>query len=132
MEATFNNPYGISTKEWNYELAFHADGSASDVVVLTSAGQWYHRAHHGANWDTGDEGTFAASLLDTHAYSSNTLRLTVKDNTGIFYADGTKIVDIRVSSSPRGSGLGVSTCIFIEGCIRPATVAATDFKASPL
>ena len=132
MEATFNNPYGISTKEWNYERAFHADGSASDVVVLTSAGQWYHRAHHGANWDTVDEGIFAASLLDTHAYGSNMLRLTVKDNTGIFYANGAKIADIRVSSSPRASSLGVVTCIFDNRCTRPATVRVTDFKASPL
>jgi len=137
MEATFNNPYGISTKEWNFGFFFHLCGSTLDAVVLTSVGTWSHTLIDGIsdpvlNFETIDEGTFAASLLDPHAYGAQTLRLTVKPNTGIFYANGTKIADIRVSSSPRGSGLGVVTCIFVEGCIVPATVRVTDFRAAPL
>jgi hypothetical protein len=73
-----------------------------------------------------------ASLLDTHVYGSNKLRLTVNGTNGKFYVNGTKIADIRVSSSPRGSGLGVTTCIYDNGCIKPATVTVTDFKALPL
>jgi len=79
-----------------------------------------------------DEGAFAASLLNTHVYGSNKLRLTVNGTNGKFYVNGTKIADIRVSSSPRGSGLGVSVCISYGSCIKPATVKVTDFKASPL
>jgi hypothetical protein len=138
MEATFNNPYDISTKEWNFGFFFHACGSTSDAIVLTSVGKWSHTLIDGIsdpvlNFETIDEGTFAASLLDTHTYGAQTLRLTVKDNTGIFYVNGTKIADIRVSSSPRGSALGVGTCIFDNQCTRPeATTRVTDFKASPL
>jgi len=62
-----------------------------------------------------------------------TLRLTANGTSGTFYVNGTKIADIRVSSSPRGSGLGVATCIFNQDCKpRPTTVTVTDFKASPL
>jgi uncharacterized membrane protein YhaH (DUF805 family) len=131
MEATFHNPQNSS--DWDYGFGFHGNGDSMDIVVLTYDGMWGHIFVDGTSRNTIDQGfTFTASLLDTHAYGSNKLRLTVNGTSGQFYVNGTKIADIRVSSSPRASGLGVATCIFSNGCIKPATVKVTDFKASPL
>jgi len=132
MEATFHNPQNSS--DWDYGFRFHGNGPSKDkdVVILTDTGRWFQVFDDGNGGNTIDQGTFAASLLDTHAYGSNKLRLTVNGTAGQFYVNGTKIADIRVNSSPRGSGLGVSTCVFSNGCIKPATVKVTDFKASPL
>ena len=33
--------------------------------------------------------------------------------------------------APRGSKLGVTACVFYEGCDAPAMVTVTDFTASP-
>jgi curved DNA-binding protein CbpA len=132
MEATFHNPHGINTTKWDYGFRFHSNGKSEDFVILDSNGWWYHRLYDGTSWNSIDRGTFAASLLDTHAYGSNKLRLTVNGTSGKFYVNGTKIADIRVSSSPRGSGLGFTTCTFGDTCIKPVTVKVTDFMASPL
>jgi uncharacterized membrane protein YhaH (DUF805 family) len=132
MEATFHNPHGINTTNWDYGFIFQWSRQSRDYIVLRSSGRWFHRTYIAA-WETIDDGDFASSLLDTHAYGSNKLRLAVNGTSGQFYVNGTKIADIRVSSSPRGSGLGVGTCIFNnDSCTRPATVKVTDFKASPL
>jgi S1-C subfamily serine protease len=132
MEATFHNPHGISTTNWDYGFEFHRDGASMDFIVLRSSGDWTHRTYIDGTWEKIDQGTFAASLLDTHVYGSNKLRLTVNGTSGQFYVNGTKIADIRASSSPRGSGFGVAACTYSSSCIKPATVKVTDFKASPV
>jgi len=132
MEATFHNQHGISTWDWDYGFQFHTNGLSKDFIVLDSSGRWYHRTTDGTVGDSVAEGTFAASLLDTHAYGSNKLRLTVNGTSGKFYMNGTNIADIRIRSLPRGSGLGILTCTFWKSCTKPTTVKVSDFKASPL
>ena len=132
MEATFHNPHGISTNHWDYGFGFHSNGATLDHIFLTSRGQWFHSVKDKAAWFTVDKGTFDASLLSSNINASNMLKLTVDGAQGKFYANGMKVADIRVSSSPRGSGLGVAACILSGSCLRPAIVKVTDFRAAPL
>jgi hypothetical protein len=116
MEPSFHNPNTISTNiKWSYGFFFHWDDRKRDYVFVTSDGERYckmydsYLAEFNIGWSTVDQGAFGIGLLDRLDGSANALKLTVDGTSGRFYLNRTKIADIGVSASPRGSGLGVAT-----------------------
>ena len=123
---TFSNLINTNSGLGDIGFYFHSiDPGAMDVITLTNDGKWFHRVATNEGWDSISNGTFSTSSLG----SPNALGLTVSGTEGKLYLNGTKIADIRVSSSPRGSGLGVVACTFFDTCNRPATVKVTNFGA---
>ena len=152
MQATFSNPHGILDRNssWTYGFIFHRtyERDAFDVLFV-QAGQcltystsikWHHKVVSGAPrsvWSTVASGGVprgdpsSPCPLDTHTYGSNKLSLSVQQGSGSFVLNGTTIAQIRTDTQPRGSGLVVVTCIFSDGCQKPASVTVTDLFVSP-
>ena len=105
--ATFGNPVNPTFRAYSYGIKFRQDGGDYQVISIDSSGSVQHRLFHAST----DGGIDTYNVLQDFDYDDvklaasdfNTLHLTVIDDLGWLYVNGTYITEFPVP------GVGVSS-----------------------
>ena len=135
------NPYATSQGSWDYGFLFRCSAHAVfDIVVVSSSGNWEHRARTGTDPSAGGRDIQVASgrvfgygMLDTSFRGSNHLKLVAAGGSGEFFVNGNSVGTLTLDPYADGGDVRVMTGYFATRNQRAGAVTRfEDFTVTPL
>ena len=88
MEATFLNPYAVTTGRWTHGLYLRGGSNLYQRIAISSTGLWRHDYRLGPGTSVADLRSESSADIDRSATGRNHLRLVIVGKEGWFYING--------------------------------------------